>query len=81
MRSRSLFVRATILWAAFALLHALGLRAYTSILSGTAPTGDPADLRAVALGCAYVVFYFAAVVVAPILTLAAGLLALFRPTR
>jgi hypothetical protein len=61
--------------------HAFGLRPYTTILSGTVPS-ETSGAEAVVLGLIYVALHFAAVVVAPILGLAAALLwALTRRAR
>jgi hypothetical protein len=58
--------------AVFGVLHLAGLRADASILSGTAPPDAAGPL----LGVSYVLAYFAAVILAPILTLAAGVMEL-----
>jgi len=73
---RGLVVRAAVVALLFAVAHAAGLRAYTSILSGTSPTGNPADVGAALLGCVYVFLYFAFVLAVPIALIAAGLMAL-----
>jgi hypothetical protein len=73
---RGLLLRAAIVALVFAVAHAAGLRAYTSILSGTSPTGNPADGGAALLGCVYVFLYFAFVIAVPIALIAAGLMAL-----
>jgi hypothetical protein len=73
---RGLMIRAALVALAFGLAHAAGLRAYTSILSGTSPTGNPADGWAVLLGCVYVFLYFAFVLAVPIALIAAALMAL-----
>ena len=63
--------KAMLSWAgaiviAFAILHALGWREYTSVLSGTIPNGStPVEASAKAL--AYMAAYFGSVLVAPIL--------------
>jgi hypothetical protein len=75
LSSRGLILRAAIVALAFALAHVLGLRSYTSILSGTSPTGDPSDAWAVLLGFSYVVLYFAFVLAVPIALIAAALMA------
>jgi len=38
--------------------EAVGLRAYTSVLSGTSPTGNPTDYLSLFAGCAYVILHF-----------------------
>ena len=68
--------RAGIISIAFLFCHALGLRVYTSILSGTSPTGGAAvDWFGVVLAFTYMLLYFAFVLGVPILILASGLLA------
>lgn len=64
---------AALIIALFAALHALGLRPYAAILSGTAPPGAT-GAEAIVLGLAYVALYFAAVIGAPILLIAAGVM-------
>lgn len=54
-------------------LHAVGARDAVSILSGTAPAEHAASVFNVFLGLGYVLAWFASVVVAPILLLAAAL--------
>jgi len=73
---RGLVLRAAIVALVFALAHAAGLRAYTSILSGTSPTGNAADGWAALLGCIYVLLYFAFILAVPIALIAAALMAL-----
>jgi hypothetical protein len=53
--------------AVFAVLHLLGARESTSVLSGTSPGSGTAAF----LGAAYAVAYFGAVVGAPVLVIAA----------
>jgi hypothetical protein len=48
-----------------------GLRDYASILCGTSPSGDVADVGSSLLGCVYIAFYFLFVIVVPILVIAA----------
>ena len=77
-----LLVRAALTVLVFVVLHACGLRAYTTVLSGTSPVGDPADGLSVALGFIYVMAWLAFVLLVPILVLAAGILAaLLRFTK
>jgi hypothetical protein len=64
--------------AAFAACHMLGLREHVSVLSGTPPPaggGDPS------LGVAYALAWFGGVIFAPILALAAGVLAVVDQLR
>ncbi|WP_437329303.1 hypothetical protein [Sorangium sp. So ce381] len=70
--SRQLALGAAMLLAAFVVCHMLGLREQVSVLSGTPPPaggGDPL------LGVAYALAWFGGVVLAPILAIAAGVLA------
>lgn len=70
------FVRhAVLILVLFAMVHVCGLREYTSIISGTmaSPTLGP-EVCAI-LGMGYMALYFGAVGLAPILLIAAGLLA------
>ena len=69
---RGLASAALFLAVAYGAAHALGLRADATILSGTAPP-DPGGTT---LGLVYVVLYFGFVVLAPILAIAAALMAL-----
>jgi hypothetical protein len=76
MTPRGLLLRAALITAVYALLHLCGLRHSASFLSGTPVGGTFATLG----GLTYVLFYFAAVVLAPILVIAAGVLRLLsRP--
>ncbi|MFW6161200.1 MAG: hypothetical protein ACODAJ_00435 [Planctomycetota bacterium] len=53
----------------FVAVEAAGLRAYTCVLCGQAPTGDPADAVAFGLGALYLVSYGGAVLAAPVLAI------------
>ena len=65
---------AALISALYGLAHLAGLRAYTTILSGSAPPGGGDPNAATALGLAYLALHFACVIGAPILVLAAGVL-------
>ncbi|NOS72167.1 MAG: hypothetical protein HOP33_19860 [Verrucomicrobia bacterium] len=70
------FIRhAVLILAVYAVAHLAGLREFTSILNGT--TGSLVVNREVAalLGVTYLLLYMGAVVLAPMLLIAAGLLA------
>lgn len=69
LSARAWCVVAALLVLAWAMAHGLGWRDDTRIISGTGVPSGGAVLR----GVAYAVSYFAAVVVAPILVIAAGL--------
>lgn len=76
--SRQLALGAAMLLAAFVVCHLLGLREQVSVLSGTPPPaggGDPL------LGVAYALAWFGGVVLAPILAIAAGVLAVVDRLR
>ncbi len=72
---KGFLLRAGIIALIFFILHIAGLREYTIILSGNSPTENPAQTLAGALGCIYIVFYFALILCAPILLIAAPIFA------
>jgi hypothetical protein len=78
---RSLLVAAATIAIAFGLSHVAGLRHYAGFLSGSAPVGMRDGAPPAAFGLIYVLLYFACVVVAPILALAAGILAVLTRRR
>ncbi len=57
-------------WAAFAAVHAMGWRESVPVLSLTAPEGKSFEQAVVEMG-GYVLAYFVATLVAPVLALAA----------
>jgi hypothetical protein len=71
---RGWLVRAAIIIFAWALMHLLGWRDDTRIISGTSLPNDFAGAVGASRGVAYLLAYFAAVVVAPILVIGAGIL-------
>jgi hypothetical protein len=73
MTPRGLVLRAALIALVYAVLHLAGGRSCAAFLSGTPVGGWAATL----LGCAYVVFHFAFVIVAPILAIAAALMTLW----
>jgi hypothetical protein len=75
------FVRALVLVALFLVAHLLGLREYTTFLSGT--TGNPAvSMETSSLyGLIYILLYLGCVVLAPILALSAAFLMLWQKLR
>ncbi len=73
-----LLLRALAIAVVFGLLSLWGLRDYTSVVCGTAPSGNLADRTSILLGMFYAVAYFAFSVGAPILVLAAGIQALLE---
>lgn len=67
-----------LLWAAmllilFGVVHAAGFREYAAILSGTPAQGPFPPVLTQFFAAAYIVLYVAAVVLAPILVVGAGL--------
>ena len=66
---RAFLSRAAVILIVFALLHLLGFRRYTCLISGTASFG----LFQALCGSAYIVFYGLAVVGVPVFLLAAVL--------
>jgi hypothetical protein len=70
-----LLLRAAFLLSGYLAASLAGLREFTGALSFSMPSDVPPALAAV--GCAtYLVLYFASVIVAPILVIGAGLLAI-----
>ena len=73
------FVRhAVLIGLAFAVVHACGLREYTSVLNGTTGSMNLGWETSVLLGIIYILFYLAFILVAPMLILAAAILAIAR---
>ena len=72
LTARYLLIRAAALLALFVAAHLAGWREHTTFLSGTTEGGDPRT--SLILSTLYMLVYFCAVVLAPILALAAGLL-------
>lgn len=75
---RGLLVRALVLAAIFAVLHLAGLRSQTSVLCATMQEEGSRQFWGAFAAAAYIVTYLLAVVVAPILAIAAGLLVLWN---
>lgn len=72
-----LFVLAALLLLGFGVVWALDLRDYVSVLSGTPVPGVPLE-EALVGGAIYVLAWFGAVLVAPVLAIAAALAELPR---
>jgi hypothetical protein len=72
--AKGMLLRAGMIVIAFLVCHVLGLREYTSILCGQSATGNVTDRLPIVLGCLYLMLYFLAVLGAPILVLAAGII-------
>jgi len=76
------FVRhAVLIVVLFAIAHVFGLREYTSMISGTMASPSLGAETCTLLAMIYLVFYFGAVVLAPVLLIAAGLLLLWEKVR
>ena len=76
------FVRHAILIVlVFALIHTIGLRDYTSVLNGTTGSVEMDPDNAALLGIVYILFYLAAILLAPILLTAAGFIAVWQKIR
>lgn len=76
---RATFVGAAVLFVAlFGVFHLLGWRDDTAIISGTYASPDSNPTAAAVRGMLYGLSYFAAIVVSPILILAAGINAVLR---
>jgi hypothetical protein len=69
---RALLFWATTMLIAFGIVHALGWREFTTVLSGTIPK-DNTEAEAAFKALAYMSAYFATVLLAPILLIAAAL--------
>jgi len=70
---RGFIVSACQISALFLVMHVAGLRACTTIFIGAAPAPGFGGRLAAGLGLAYIVFYLAVTVIAPVLLIAAGL--------
>jgi hypothetical protein len=68
---KGFLLRAAGLTVMFLIVHALGWRAYTSVLCGTSPTGRAPDANVSLFGVAYAGLYLAGVTLVPVLVLAA----------
>lgn len=71
-------VRAALIALFFAACHAAGWREHTTFLSGTAASAGGSANTSIILGVIYMAGYFGFVLLAPILTLAAGFLFAFE---
>ncbi len=76
-----LLLRAVVILMVYAVLELAGDRAFTSILCGTPPSDAIPYRRAHIMGVSYVLVYFGALLVAPTLLLAAGILVLVNRWR
>jgi len=74
-------VRALALGILFLAAQVAGLREYTTFISGTAGAPDVSMQTSALYGAAYLALYMGCVVVAPIMLVAAGLLAILEKFR
>lgn len=72
---QGLLLRALLLAIFFGAVHVAGWREHTTFLSGTSASTDTSANTSVILGLVYMAAYFGFVLLAPILILAAGILA------
>lgn len=73
------FVRhAALIVILFGLIHLCGLRDFTSMLNGTSGSLSMDSETGTFLGVVYVLSYLAAILIAPTLLIAAGLLAIWH---
>lgn len=75
---RPFLICAVVSGALFLLVHLAGLREYTAFLSGTPVAAATGMKTSAVYGMVYILFYLGFVVVAPILVLAAGILAAWQ---
>lgn len=75
---KDLLRHAGLVVALFAAAHAAGLREFTTIISGTVASPSLGVGLCALLGIGYMTLYFATVVLAPVLLIAAGLLKLWE---
>lgn len=71
---KGFLVRAALIGIVYLVCHAAGLREHTAFLSGTDATAGAWRAGSAILGAIYLLSYFAFVLAAPVLVLAAGLL-------
>jgi hypothetical protein len=70
--------RALMISAIYLLVHLAGLREYTSVLNGTVGPDSAGWASSAFFGVAYIIIYLVFVILAPVLVLAAGILAVWR---
>ena len=75
---KDLLLRAAVVTIFFGAAHFLGLRQYTSFISGTSADPSLSPVTVGFLGLSYLVLYFAFILAVPIFLIAAGLLALWE---
>jgi hypothetical protein len=70
--------RALVISTGFLLVHLAGLREYTSVLNGTTGPESAGWASSAFFGVTYIIIYLAFVILAPVLVLAAGILAVWQ---
>jgi hypothetical protein len=78
---KDLVRRAAVIALVFLVIHLAGLREYTSILNGTPGSVEMSWRTSALLGLTYIFAYLAFVLLAPILLLAAAILAVWKRLR
>ena len=78
---KDLLQRAALILMLFAIAHLAGLREFTTIISGTLAEPSLGVEMCALLGFGYMALYFGAVVLVPILVIAAGLLFVWKKVR
>jgi len=78
---KDLVLRAAFIAALYLAAHLAGLREFTTFLSGTAPVTTLSWQCVSFLGAAYLLVYFAFILLAPMLLIAAALLAAWDALR
>jgi len=73
--------RALIVTLVYTVSELLGLREYTTFLSGTTASTSQSWQMVAALGCLHLVLYFAFVLLVPVWLIAAGLLAAWNRVK
>ena len=71
---KGFYLRALAILLVFLLLDVAGLRKYAMLLSGTSPVGDPQSMTTHIWAVLYLLFYFGAVILTPILLIASVIL-------
>ena len=78
LSAKYFLIRAGVLVVLFLIVQLAGLREHTSFLSGTPAAPGLSVEESATLGVTYIVFYLGAVVIAPILALAAAMLTIWQ---
>jgi hypothetical protein len=71
---KGFYLRALLILLVFFLLDATGFRKYAMLISGTSPVGDPQSMTTQLCAVLYLLFYFGAVILTPVLLIASVIL-------